>query len=74
MTGRDVTEDRLDAIETALAHAERRVEELNEVVTTQADAIDRLRAQVRVLASRLAAAEASLPEDAPEASAPPPHW
>jgi uncharacterized coiled-coil protein SlyX len=65
---------RLVAIETALAHAERRVEELNEVVTAQADAVDRLRAQVRALANRLAAAEAALPDDAPEANQPPPHW
>jgi uncharacterized coiled-coil protein SlyX len=74
MTAQGGTSDRLDVIETALAHAERRVEELNEVVTAQADAIDMLRAQVRILANRLAAAEAALPEEAPEASAPPPHW
>lgn len=66
--------DRLIAIETALAHAERRVEELNEVVTAQADAIDRLQAQLRGLASRVAAADADLPGDAPEANQPPPHW
>ncbi|PZQ50428.1 MAG: SlyX protein [Rhodovulum sulfidophilum] len=74
MPGDAAPGDRLTALETALAHAERRVEELNEVVTAQADAIDLMRGQLRVLARRLAAAEAALPGDAPEADQPPPHW
>lgn len=65
---------RLTEIEIALAHLERMVEELSEVVRLQADEIDRLRAEGRVIARRLAAAEAALPEDAPDPNTPPPHW
>ena len=66
--------DRLTELEIALAHVEREVEELSELVRLQADAIDLLRAQARALATRLAAAEAALPGEAPDPNQPPPHW
>lgn len=67
-------EDRLIALEIALAHQDRLVEELNAVVRDQADRLDQLQAQLRHLAGRIAAAEASLPDAADEANVPPPHW
>ena len=64
--------DRLTEIEIALAHAERTVEELSEVVRGQADRIGRLERQVTVLATRLGALEdGGAP---PPADQPPPHW
>ncbi|MFO1106536.1 MAG: SlyX family protein [Amaricoccus sp.] len=67
-------EDRLVAIESALAHQERLVEELNALVREQADRIALIQAQLRYLAGRLAEAEAALPDTAAEANVPPPHW
>ena len=66
--------ERLTPLEIAVAPLERQVEELSDLLRDQADAIDRLGAQSRVLATRLAAAEAALPEDAPDPNQPPPHW
>lgn len=66
--------DRLTALEMALAHQERLIEDLNGVVREQADRLDRLQAQLRHLAGRLAEAEAALPDAAGEANVPPPHW
>lgn len=66
--------DRLTNLEITLAHLERQVEELSDLVRDQADAIDRLVARTRVLATRLAAAESALPDDTPDPDQPPPHW
>ncbi|TPE53128.1 SlyX family protein [Amaricoccus solimangrovi] len=66
--------DRLTALEIALTHLELRVEELSDVVRDQGEVIDRLRAEGRVLALRLAQAEAALPDEAPDPNQPPPHW
>lgn len=66
--------DRLTNLEITLAHLERQVEELSDLVRDQADAIDRLVARTRVLATRLAAAESALPDDTPDPNQPPPHW
>ena len=66
--------DRLTELEIALTHQEALLEELNDVVRAQADALDLLRARVERLTARIAAAEAALPGEAPEANRPPPHW
>ncbi len=66
--------ERLTELEIALTHQQAMLDELSEVVRAQADRIDLLRAQLDRLALRLAAAEAALPDDAPEADRPPPHW
>ena len=50
--------ERLDAIEGHLAHLIRTVDELNEIVASQAAEIDRLRARVDFLMSREAEREA----------------
>lgn len=69
-----VGDARLTEVEIALAHLERQVEELSDLVRAQGDTIDLLRVQSRVLATRLAAAEAALPADEPDPHQPPPHW
>lgn len=72
MPDRDV--ERLVALETALAHVERQVEELSDIVRAQGDTIDALLTRTRVLATRLAAAEVALPGDDSEPDQRPPHW
>ncbi|MER2508396.1 SlyX family protein [Amaricoccus sp.] len=69
-----VDADRLIELEIALTHQEATLRDLSDIVRTQADQIDLLRALLDRLALRLAAAEAALPDDAPEADRPPPHW
>ncbi len=61
---------RLEALEAHLAHQERIITDLNEVVTTQYRRIDRLER----LVERLRAAQLALapPRDGPEP--PPPHY
>ena len=45
--------DRLDSIETHMAHLAKTVDDLNEVVSRQADDIDRLRKTVGMLVDRV---------------------
>ncbi len=68
------SDDRLTALEIALTHQDRVVEELNAVVRDQADRLDMLTAQVLRLSQRLMSVEASLPDGDFEANRPPPHW
>ena len=63
---------RLTELEIALAHAERKIEELNEVVRGQADRVALLGRQVVALASRLQAVEEGAAP--PPVERPPPHW
>jgi len=64
---------RLTEIEIALAHAERTVEELGELVREQAERIARLEREGAVLLDRLAALEAGAGAP-PPADQRPPHW
>lgn len=66
-------DDRLTALEIALAHAERTVEELSDVVREQAERVARLERQVAGLAARLGAVEEG-GGPAPPADQRPPHW
>ena len=70
------TEKRLTELETALAHAERAVEELSEVVRDQAGQIDLMTRQIAALARRLRDLEeaASTSPGAAQADVRPPHW
>ena len=59
------------ALEMALAHQERLVEELNAVILDQATRVERLERQAKLLATRLVAAEAELPGARSEDRPPP---
>lgn len=63
---------RLTELEIALAHAERTIEELSEVVRGQDDRVALIERQLAALASRLRAIEDRAPP--PPADQPPPHW
>lgn len=65
-------DDRLTALEIALAHQERLGEELSDIVRAQVDRIDRLERALAVLLRRVEEAEAG--PEAPAANVPPPHW
>lgn len=66
-------EDRIAALEMALAHQDRVIEDLNAVILDQARRVERLERQAKLLADRLFAAEADLPGGRSE-DRPPPHW
>ncbi len=63
---------RIEALEAALAHNQRLVEELNEVVTKQAAAIDAMRRKLDALTGRFLAVEEAVQPDIPVDK--PPHW
>lgn len=67
------TEERLEATESALAHQEKLVEELNGVVAEQWTAIDRLKKEVEHLRERMGQMEYELRRPS-QADAPPPHY
>jgi SlyX protein len=67
-----MSEDRLARIEAALAHQQRVIEELNEVVTAQADEIAALRGRLDALVKRFLAVEESVQPETPVDR--PPHW
>lgn len=62
---------RLDEIEAHIAHQDRTIEELNEVILAQRDEIERLGRRIDKLMTRIAELEdqAPLPDNAP-----PPHY
>lgn len=66
-------DDRLTELEIALAHAERTVEELSDMVREQAGRVALLERQVAVLAARIAAVEDGA-GGPPAADRRPPHW
>ncbi len=65
-------EDRLTAVETALAHQERVAEELSEVVRDLAERLARLERRMAALADHVLSLEDG--GAAPSADKPPPHW
>ncbi|MBE0599978.1 MAG: SlyX family protein [Burkholderiaceae bacterium] len=69
----DPVESRLIELEIRLAHHERLAEDLSAVMAEQGQTIDRLSAQVRRLAERLAEIEAGWPRP-PQDDKPPPHY
>lgn len=64
--------DRIEGLEERVAHLMRAVEDLSDVVASQAREIDRLTRLTGMLAEREASRESGL--EAPEASVRPPHW
>ncbi len=69
----DPVESRLIELETRLAHHERLAEDLSAVMAGQGQVIDRLAAQVRRLAERLAELDAGWSRP-PQDDKPPPHY
>lgn len=69
----DPLEQRLADIESRLAHHERAVEDLSDVVVTQHRTIERLEARLRRLAERQAETEAGW-SPSPADDRPPPHY
>ena len=68
-----MSDARLEALETRIAHQDEVIEDLNQTVTTQWREIDRLTREITMLRDRMAAAEAQVgaePGDEP----PPPHY
>ncbi len=65
------SEERLIRMETAIAHLEDLVEKLNQVVTEQGMAMDRLQKENRRLIDTIAASEL---DSIKKNDAPPPHW
>ena len=63
---------RIEALEAALAHNQRLVEELNDVVTKQAAEIGEMRRKLDALTSRFLAVEEAVQPDIPVDK--PPHW
>jgi len=73
MTDTETISKRIDSLETRLVHREREIEELNEVVARQWQAIDDLTRRLGVLGGRLQAVEDHA--DAPGGvEPPPPHY
>lgn len=64
--------DQMEALETKIAHLIRSVDDLSDVVASQAREIDRLTRITTLLAAREAEREAD--QDAPLANQRPPHW
>jgi SlyX protein len=59
MSTMDIAGDRLNAVEILLAHQEKRIEDLNEMVTRQWSEIDRLKSQISAAQERLLSIESS---------------
>jgi SlyX protein len=66
-------EDRLERLETRLMATEDLLDELNRTVWRQEQEIERLRAQLRQLADRVATAQGGNGSSRPEDEIPP-HW
>lgn len=69
-----MNEDRITRLEEALAHQGALLEELNDVITSQASEIDLLNRRVAMLMQRAAEQEADNLSGAPLADQRPPHW
>lgn len=66
--------DRMTSLEEHASHQAATLEELNAVVTAQAEKIDRLERRVRLLMERAAQMESDTVSSAPLADQKPPHW
>jgi len=66
--------DRLTSLEEHASHQATMLDELNAVVTAQAQQIDLLERRVRLLMERAAQMEADTLSGAPLADQKPPHW
>jgi len=64
---------RLDTLEIRLAHQERMIEDLNQIITAQWKDIDRLKREIERLSDRLASAENAIDSN-PAGEPLPPHW
>ncbi|MEO1550494.1 MAG: SlyX family protein [Pseudomonadota bacterium] len=69
-----MSEDRLTRLEEVIAHQAAQIEDLNQVVTAQADRVDRLERQVAQLRLRAAEAEAAQGDHVVLGDSPPPHY
>ena len=69
-----MTSDRIEALETVIAHQEAAIEDLSETVQAQWAEIDRLKREVSKLTRTLEAALEEAQGDAPSANQRPPHY
>lgn len=67
-------DERLTTAEERIAHLTRAVDELSDVVTAQASAVDRLDRLVRLLIEREAQRDEAAALASPPADQRPPHW
>ena len=73
MIHRNALSDRIDQLEIRIAHQDRVIEDLNQIVTDQWKQIDKLIRRIEGLTDRVESAETRLTSgQAPEA--PPPHY
>ncbi len=66
--------DKIAALEEQIAHLTRSVEDLSDIVRTQAETLDRLVYRVRALTEREAEREITDGSTIPLADQRPPHW
>ncbi len=66
--------DRMDRLEEQLAHQSALMDELNQVVTTQASQIDILQRRITLLMKRAAEQESDSISGVPVQDQKPPHW
>ncbi|MCF6305548.1 MAG: SlyX family protein [Rhodobacteraceae bacterium] len=66
--------DRMDRLEEQLAHQSALMDELNNVVTTQASQIDILQRRITLLMKRAAEQESDSISGVPVQDQKPPHW
>ena len=69
-----MSDERQIDLEIQYAHLARTVEELSDVIATQAREIDALTRRVHMLTERLASEETGTEGTIPLADQPPPHW
>lgn len=68
-----LSDDRLTEIEIALAHQQRMLDDMSDLLRQQADRIDRLTRTLDLVVRHLTTAPAEEAEF-PQANVPPPHW
>jgi SlyX protein len=65
-------DERMEALETKISYQEHMIQELNEVVISQQNQVDKLEKSLQVLQDQLQHREAG--QSPPEQEAPPPHY
>lgn len=68
------SDDRIEALEIALAHQEAETRDLSETVRAQWDEIDRLKAEIRRLTRSVEALARADDDEAPPVDQRPPHY